>query len=48
MVGTVDMHTAVFEDVGKHAVGDGRPYLALDVITNHREALLFEALAPVG
>ena len=38
LVGAVQDHPAVLEQLGQHPVGDGRPDLGLDVVTDDRHA----------
>ena len=40
LVGAVDANTSVFEQAGEHAVGDGCPNLALDVVADNGNAAL--------
>src|SRR6185436_1129690 len=47
LVRAVDAHTAVHEQVREHAVRDRGPDLRLDVVADHRQALLLEPLLPV-
>src|SRR3990170_5722791 len=47
LVGAVDLHPAVHEEARQHAVGDRGADLALDVVTNHRQAGLGESALPV-
>ncbi len=45
--GAFQAHAALAEEARQHAMHNGCPDLALDVVTDHREIGLFEALLPV-
>jgi hypothetical protein len=46
LVGPVELHAALGEQVGQHAVDDGGAQLRLDVVADDRDAGLLEALRP--
>jgi hypothetical protein len=46
LIGPVDPHAALTEQVGQHAVDDGGADLALDVVADDRQAALLEAPRP--
>ena len=48
LVGAVEHHAAVFEQLGHDTVCDGCADLALDVVTDDRDAGVFELLGPHG
>src|SRR5215207_6248891 len=48
LVCAVDRDAAILEQAGEHAVHDGRPYLALDVVPDDRHASLLEPRSPLG
>jgi hypothetical protein len=47
LVGAVDAHAALPEEIGEQPVNDGRADLALDVVADQRQPALFEALPPL-
>ena len=48
LVGAVEHHAAVFEQLGHDTVRDGRADLALDVVADDGDAGVFELLGPHG
>ena len=48
LVGAVERHAAVLEQLGHHPVGDGRADLALDVVADDRDAGVLELRGPLG
>ncbi len=46
LVGAVEHHAAVLEQLGQHPVGDGRADLGLDVVADDRDAGVLELLGP--
>jgi len=46
LVGVVQPHAAVAEQVGQHAVADRRPELALHVVADHRADAAFRSVPP--
>ena len=48
LVGAVQRHAAVLEQLGQHPVGDGRADLGLDVVADDRDAGVLELLGPHG
>src|SRR5207249_2108254 len=47
LVGPVESHAALPEQIGQHAMEDRRAHLALDVVANDRQPAVGEALGPV-
>src|SRR5216684_5607346 len=48
LVGALELDAAIAEEPCEDAMDDGRADLRLDVVTDDRQLLLFEALLPVG
>ena len=48
LVGPFQLDTTLLEQVGQDAVGNGRPNLGLDVITDNRNILCLKTLGPYG
>ena len=46
LVGAVEPHAAVAEQIGEHAMDDGRADLALDVVADQRQPAAAGMLAP--
>src|SRR5205807_623296 len=47
LVRAVYLHAALPEETGQHAMGDGGPHLALDVVTDNGQPLVLKSLLPV-
>jgi len=48
LVSPFQLDTTLLEQVGQYAVGNGRPNLRLDVITDNRNILCLKTLGPYG
>ncbi|PAV69713.1 hypothetical protein WR25_08442 [Diploscapter pachys] len=48
LIGAVQLHAALGEQVGQHAVDDRRAQLRLDVVADDRDAGILELLRPFG
>jgi len=48
LVGPFQLDTTLIKQVGQNSVGNGRPNLGLDVITDNRNILCFKTLGPYG
>ena len=48
LAGPLEVHAAVHEELGQHAVDDGGSHLGLHVVADQGQAVLLEAAAPVA